>query len=315
MGGASSLDEVPLFLKNMFNDPLILRIPFAPVRRMLSALITWRRAESSKANYRLIGGRSPLLDHTRELAKKIEAGSDLRCFIAMRYTPPFAAQTVEEIKKSGVEELILLPLYPQYSSTTTQSSVEDFLSHMREGGLDLPVRLVDRFYDHPTFNRAVIERIQAALEDEASQGWTLLFSAHGLPQSVIDSGDPYQGECEAHVAILQKQLTLANLHFERVALAYQSKVGPMKWIQPSLDEMLETLHREGHRRILIYPIAFTIDNLETDFELSIEYRETAKKMGFESYRVARCPNDAATFAQALIELASAAELKAPHVRT
>ncbi len=312
MGGASSLDEVPLFLKNMFNDPLILRIPFAPLRRMLAAFITWRRAEGSKSNYRLIGGRSPLLAHTRQLAKKIEAGSDFRCFIAMRYTPPFADEAAREIAQSDLDELILLPLYPQYSSTTTQSSIEDFGAALKHAGFDRPVRLIERFYDHPTFNHAIVEQIEQALEGEHPKDYALIFSAHGLPQSVIDSGDPYQKECEAHVAILKKQLALASLNFGRTELAYQSKVGPMKWIEPSLDEMLETLLEAGYKRVLIYPLAFTIDNLETDFELAIEYREAAMKMGFEAYRVARCPNDSDRFARALIELSSAAELKGPY---
>ena len=127
---------------------------------------------------------------------------------------------------------------------------------------------------------------------------------------MVDSGDPYQKECEAHVALLKKRLTLENLFFPRIELAYQSKVGPMKWLTPSLDEKLEALRADGVKRVLIFPIAFTIDNLETDFELAIEYREKAEAMGFETYTVARCPNESDTFAQALLELAQAKALKA-----
>lgn len=309
MGGASNLDEVPLFLKNMFNDPQILRIPFKPIRKLVASLIVWRRAGASMGNYRLIGGRSPLLNHTRSLAQKLERTGAMPVFIAMRYTPPFADEAIAAIKKSGVEELILIPLYPQYSTTTTLSSLWDFEEAMVQGGLDLPVRKIERFYDHPTYNAAVIERIAEALAGHGAERFALVFSAHGLPQSVVDGGDPYQRECEAHVELLKKRLTLENLFFARVDLAYQSKVGPMKWLTPSLEEKLTELKNAGFKKVLIVPLAFTIDNLETDFELAIEYREKAQSLGFETYALARCPNDSERFAQALLELAQARAIK------
>lgn len=309
MGGASNLDEVPLFLKNMFNDPQILRIPFKPIRKLVASLIVWRRAGASMGNYRLIGGRSPLLSHTLSLAKKLEAGGGMPVFVAMRYTPPFADEAVAAIKKSGIAKLVLIPLYPQYSTTTTLSSLWDFEEAMVQGGLELPVKKIERFYDHPTYNAAVTERIGEALAGQAAEEYALLFSAHGLPQSVVDGGDPYQKECEAHVELLKKRLTLENRFFSRVDLAYQSKVGPMKWLTPSLEDKLQELRSQGCKKVLIVPLAFTIDNLETDFELSIEYREKAQELGFESYLVARCPNDSDRFAQALLELSEATALK------
>ena len=168
MGGASNLGEVPLFLKNMFNDPQILRIPFKPIRSLIASLIVWRRAGASMGNYRLIGGRSPLLAHTRALAAKLEALGEMPVFIVMRYTPPFADEAIEAIKKSGVDELILIPLYPQYSTTTALSSLWDFEEAMVRGGLDLPTRKIERFFDHPTYNAAVIERIKEALSGESA---------------------------------------------------------------------------------------------------------------------------------------------------
>ncbi|GHV03403.1 ferrochelatase [Campylobacterota bacterium] len=309
MGGASSLGEVPLFLNNMFRDKRILPIAFAPLRYALAKWITIRRSALSQSHYRLIGGRSPLLGHTRSLAAKLQKQLDMPVVIAMRYTPPFSAEAVREIKALGVKRLAIIPLYPQYSTTTTLSSLTCFYEALQEAKCHQEHFAqehfaIERFYDHPTYNSCVIEAVKEALGREKADEYALIFSAHSLPQSVIDRGDPYQAECKAHAAILTKLLTLENLSFASVHLAYQSKLGSMKWLEPPLESALGEVAASGCKKALIVPISFTIDNLETDYELSIDYRKRAKKLGLE-VAIARCPNDSDLFVTALGQLAIA----------
>jgi ferrochelatase len=308
MGGVSSGDEVPTFLKNMFRDRRILRIGFSPLRYFLAWLIASRRKSKALAHYALIGDRSPLLNHTRSLAKKLSAIASAPVFIAMRYSTPFTGDVVEEIKKSGVNKIVLLPLYPQYSTATTLSSLETFYDEMKKKSFSASISLVDRFYDHPTYNACIIDEIKYALGARNPEEFSLIFSAHGLPQNVINGGDPYQAECEEHARILTKRLTYENLAFESISLAYQSKIGPLKWITPSLEHTINDLYTKKSKKLLIVPLSFTIDNLETDYELSIDYYNRAKKIGFEEILIARCPNDSDRFATALSELAIAATL-------
>jgi ferrochelatase len=310
MGGAANNKEVPLFLRNMFRDRHILRIGFRPLRYFLAWIIALRRKSQALAHYALIGERSPLLSHARSLADKLSKIAAAPVFLVMRYAPPFTDEAVKAIKASGADKLVLLPLYPQYSTATTLSSLECFYDEMKKISFGLPIAVVDRFYDHPTYNACIVDEIKAALESKNSNEFALIFSAHGLPQSVIDKGDPYQRECEAHVQILSKRLTLENIDFETIRLAYQSKVGPLKWITPSLDLVINDLHSKGARKLLIVPLSFTIDNLETDYELSIEYYNRAKEKGYEEVLIARCPNDSDRFALALSELANAAAIVA-----
>ncbi|MDR2033489.1 MAG: ferrochelatase [Helicobacteraceae bacterium] len=306
MGGAANEEEVSIFLKNMFRDRHILRIGSRPLRYLLAWLIASKRKSKALSHYAMIGDRSPILSHSRSLAKKLSAIAGARVFIAMRYAPPFTSEAVAEVKKSGVKRLVLLPLYPQYSTATTLSSLECFYSEMKKIAFSLPISRVDRFYDHPTYNAAIIDEIKKVLGAKNASEFALVFSAHGLPQSVVDKGDPYQTECEAHARILTKRLTLENLSFDETVLAYQSKVGPLKWITPSLEQTINELYRKGHRKLLIVPLSFPIDNLETDYELAIDYFNRAKKIGYEEFLVARCPNDSDRFATALSELALSA---------
>jgi ferrochelatase len=309
MGGAANNEEVPIFLKNMFRDRHILRIGFRPLRHLMAWIIASKRKSQALANYALIGSKSPLLNHSKSLAKKLAEITAAPVFIAMRYAPPWTNEAVSAIKDSGVDKLVLLPLYPQYSTATTLSSLECFYDEMKKQSFSLPIAVIDRFYDHPTYNACVIDEIKQALGSHSPNEFALIFSAHGLPQSVVDRGDPYQNECETHTRILSKRLTLENLDFDQICLAYQSKVGPLKWITPSLDQAISDMYSKGVRKLLIVPLSFTIDNLETDYELSIEYYNRAKKMGYEEVLIARCPNDSDRFALALSELAIAAAIK------
>ena len=302
MGGPNNLDEVEMFLKNMFNDPNILTMKSDLLRKFVGGMITFTRAESSQEIYRQLGGKSPIVDHTKNLItalqKKLD-DDDLIIDFVMRYTPPFAPEVIERLKEEKVEKVYLIPLYPQFSTTTTKSSLEDFEEAFHKSGMDAILVEVKHYYENNTYNEAVIECIKEKMEDSDYNDFDIIFSAHGLPQKIVDAGDPYQRHVERHVELLKKKLQEHDMRFHKVHLAYQSKVGPLKWLEPSLET---ALHKVRNRGVIVYPIAFTIDNSETDFELEVEYREIAEEMGFNDYRVCRCVNDSETFVDALIEI-------------
>ena len=302
MGGPNNLGEVEMFLKNMFNDPNILTMKSNLLRKFVGGMITFTRAESSQEIYRQLGGKSPIVDHTKNLIAALEKKLDDQEVIidfVMRYTPPFAPEVIARLKEAGVEKVYLIPLYPQFSTTTTKSSLEDFEEAFHKSGMDAILVEVKHYYENNTYNEAVIERIKEKMVDTDYNDFDIIFSAHGLPQKIVDAGDPYQRHVERHVELLKKKLEEHEMKFHRVHLAYQSKVGPLKWLEPSLET---ALHKVRNRGVIVYPIAFTIDNSETDFELEVEYREIAEEMGFNDYRVCRCVNDSEKFVDALIEI-------------
>lgn len=301
MGGPNNLDEVEMFLHNMFNDPYIIRTKSSLLRRFIAAMITLTRTEKSQDIYRQIGGKSPLVEFTRSLCKRLSVALNEEVIVdfVMRYTPPMANEVCQRLKEQGVEKVYLIPLYPQYSSTTTQSSLDDFEATARLIDWDVITVEIKHFFSHATYNQCIVERIKEALGDDNAESFDIIFSAHGLPQKIVDQGDPYQRHVIAHIELLKTMMIENQLHFNNVHLAYQSKVGPMKWLEPSLESALQQLQ---NKKVIIFPIAFTIDNSETDFELSIEYAEVAHELEYESYRVCRCPNDHPLFVQTLIEL-------------
>lgn len=300
MGGPNNLYEVEMFLSNMFNDPYILRMKSKTLRKFVAGMITWTRVEKSQEIYRQIGGKSPLVSLTRSLVSKVQAetGDDVVVDFVMRYTPPMADEVCARLKEQGIEKVYLIPLYPQYSSTTTQSSLDDFEFAAHKIGWDVITVEIKHFFANTTYNECLFARIEEALNGDDASAFDLVFSAHGLPQSVIDDGDPYQRQVIKHVELMKDLIHKHGIDFKGIHLAYQSKVGPMKWLEPSLESMLHSLGK----KVMILPIAFTIDNSETDFELSIEYAEVAHTIGIETYRVCRCPNDHPLFVQTIIEL-------------
>jgi ferrochelatase len=301
MGGPNNLEEVEVFLQNMFADPNILTMKSSLLRKFVGSMITFTRTESSQEIYRKLGGKSPIVGLTQEIVQKVQdiVGDDVIVDFVMRYTPPFADEVIEKLKAHNVQRIYLLPMYPQYSTTTTKSSLEDFYEALHVSGLDAVVYEVKHYFENENYNRAVIERIKEVVEDDNYEDLDLVFSAHGLPQKIIDAGDPYQSHIEKNVAILKEMLQERGMDFHEIHLAYQSKVGPMKWLEPSLQQKLSTIRNRG---VVIYPLAFTVDNSETDYELSMEYKEIAHEMGFENYRVCRCVNDHPLFIDALVEI-------------
>ncbi|UTJ07176.1 ferrochelatase [Arcobacter roscoffensis] len=295
MGGARRKDELKLFLTNMFNDKNIIAAPKL-IRKMIAFFITTSRLNSAWKNYEEIGGFSPLNPLTEKLVDKVNENiKEYKTYQVMRYTPPFAKDVIEDMKKDGIEEVVLLPLYPQFSTTTTKSSLEDFKAYAKDS---FKIKTKGTFYKNEAFNKCIIEEIKEKTNSQAGE-FNLIFSAHGLPQKIVDKGDPYEKQMNKHVKILSKMLEEEGQNFKSINLAYQSKVGPMKWLDPSLDDMLENFKDEN---VIIYPIAFTVDNSETDFELDIEYREIAEEIGVKEFRVCKCVNDSDMFIEAIKDM-------------
>ncbi|DAB28826.1 MAG: ferrochelatase [Sulfurimonas sp. RIFOXYD12_FULL_33_39] len=302
MGGPNNLEEVEVFLKNMFNDKNIITVNSSLLRKFIATMITFSRTEKAQDIYRQIGGKSPLVEHTRHLVKKLQAKVQDEGVIvdfAMRYTPPFSSEVIERLNKENIEKIYLIPLYPQFSTTTTKSSLEDFEEQYHLRGTDAILVEIKHFFQNYTYNSAVVARVKEIIDPSECEEFELIFSAHGLPKKIVDAGDVYERHVQKHVELLKKMLENEGLKFHEVHLAYQSKVGPMEWLKPSLEEKLKTIKS---KKIIISPISFTIDNSETDFELEIEYREVAKELGFEHYRVCRCPNDSELFVEAILEI-------------
>ena len=301
MGGPNNLDEVEIFLKNMFADKNILTMKSNLLRKFVGGMITFTRTEKSQDIYRQIGGKSPIVGHTKNLVKKLQArlGDEVLVDFVMRYTPPFASEVIKKINEKNIEKIYLIPLYPQQSSTTTKSSLEDFEEAYHNSDGNAVLVEIKHFFENENYNMAVVQRVKEQMLDASYEDFDIIFSAHGLPQKIVDAGDVYQRHVEKHVKILEQMLRKQDMNFNEIHLAYQSKVGPMKWLAPSLDDKLKSIK---NKKIVIFPLAFTIDNSETDFELEIEYREIAQELGYDEYKVCRCPNDSELFVDALEQI-------------
>ncbi len=292
MGGPNNIGEVELFLRNMFADENIL--PIHPrLRRIIGNRIVRKRLKEAEENYRELGGKSPLTEITWSLAAKVEELSGLPVRPAMRYVPPFAEAALKEFQHAGIGELVLFPMYPQYSTTTTRSSVEDVEARCEAMGYHPRIRVIDPYYDDYDYLDIQADRIAEASRGIKTEEYDLILSAHGLPLSIIKAGDPYEKQVEANVSALKTYLKCRGVPFKNIRLAYQSKVGNAAWLEPNLADLLR---RPENLKVLIFPLAFTVDNSETLFELDREHRRIAEKIGYEDYRVAACPNAGEDFA-------------------
>jgi len=297
MGGPNSVDEVELFLENMFADKNILTMD-RYTRKLVSTIIITKRLEDVKENYGLLGGKSPLLGLTKDLISKLVPKLDMPIYPVMRYVPPFADEVLKECKKNGVEELILFPMYPQYSTTTTLSSVEDVEARCAILDYAPKIKVIDPYYDDYDYIEASCEKIVEAMEGKETEAYDLLLSAHGLPLSIIKDGDPYQNQVEGNASAIKIYLKERGIKFNNIKLVYQSKVGSSAWLEPNL---VDVLRNPRHRKVVIFPLAFTLDNSETVFELDIEHREIAEKIKYEDYVVASCMNDSDKFVDLIVE--------------
>ena len=298
MGGANSVDEVEMFLQNMFADKNILTMD-RYTRKLVASIIIYKRLEDVKETFIThLGGKSPLPSLTNQLISKLKERLDIPIAPAMRYVPPFATEALEEFKKEGIEELILFPMYPQYSTTTTLSSIEDIEQRCEALEYTPKITVIDPYYDEYDYIELIAGKIMEAIGDKETKEYDLILSAHGLPMSIIKNGDPYEKQVEANVSALKIYLHERGVEFHNIKLAYQSKVGSSAWLEPNL---VDVLRNPRHRKVLIYPLAFTIDNSETVFELDIEHREIADKIKYEDYIVANCFNSDDGFVDLIVK--------------
>ncbi|CAA6803670.1 MAG: Ferrochelatase, protoheme ferro-lyase (EC [uncultured Campylobacterales bacterium] len=291
MGGPNNIDEVKVFLNNMFNDKAIIGAP-KPIRKMIAFLITTLRLKEAKSNYKKLGGKSPIVAYTKNLVKKLAGELDEDVYYVMRYTPPFADDVLKDIK--DYDKFYLIPMYPHYSSTTTASSLDHIYKSAKKFGIDRSKFVsLDKYYNNKVYNNSIISRIKESLADKNANDYELIFSAHGLPKSIIDKGDVYQNHIKQNVLTLRKMLLANSINFNNTHIAYQSRLGPVEWIKPYLDDKLKEISKntKSKKKVLIYPIAFTIDNSETEFELDVEYKEIADELKLEDYQVIKAPNE------------------------
>ena len=305
LGGPDSPEAILPFLRNLFSDPAILRVP-PFVRPFLARTIAGAREAPARENYALLGGRSPLLELTRVQASAIEAALpelEARCFVAMRYWHPFSAEVAREVMAWDPDHVVLLPLYPHFSTTTTGSSLTAWRDAVVEAGLVKPVTTLCCYHDDPAFiaaSAAILrhshDAARAALDPAV--GLRILFSAHGLPEVIVAAGDPYQAQIEASVVAL---VAASGLEAADAVTCYQSRATPQKWIGPSTDEEVERAGADGVA-VLVVPVAFVSDHSETLVELDVEYRELAEKHHVPGYFRVPTQNGDAGFIAAMAGL-------------
>lgn len=307
LGGPDSLKAVRPFLFNLFNDPAIIRLP-QPLRWLVAKLISGLRARKARRIYQHMGGKSPILDFTlaqaEALENKLKEKGDYKVFVCMRYWRPMSKAVARNVKAWEPDRIVLLPLYPQFSTTTTGSSFADWDRAAKSAGLDLPTAGVCCYPVDRNFVISHIKQIKDVYWKAAELGKPrVLFSAHGLPESVIHGGDPYRWQVEKTVASVTQILAIDELDWR---VCYQSKVGPAKWIGPSTEEEIAQAG-EDKVPVVVVPISFVSEHSETLVELDIDYRKLAEKSGAPSYwRVPALGTDA-TFIDTLAELCLATQ--------
>jgi protoporphyrin/coproporphyrin ferrochelatase len=307
LGGPDSLESIEPFLYNLFSDPDIIDFPFARIARQpLAKLIAARRAKVVARHYSEIGGKSPLLEFTARQAAALETelrkDLDARVAIAMRYWHPLTEQAIKEMERHAPGELVLLPLYPQYSKTTTGSSVNEWRRRFVPNGWNPRIHLIPEFHENPEYLDSVVASIKRSLEEFANAADVdMVFSAHSVPVAVVEQGDPYQRQIERTVELVWQRGRWPG----RRHICYQSKVGASKWLSPSMHETIARLAAEGRRNVLVAPISFVSDHVETLHEIDIEHREQAHRLGIDNFRMVPGLNDSPEFIRALASMVRA----------
>lgn len=303
LGGPDGPDSVQRFRLNLFSDPAIIRAP-GFIRFWLARWIAARGAKAAAANYALLGGRSPLLKLTQAQARALQSRLEdigARCFVSMRYWHPFAAETVAEVKAYAPDRVLLLPLYPQFSTTTTGSSLRDWREQAAKAGLAATTTVLCCYFDDPGYVKSVAGLVRAAVAEARGKigeaPLRLLFSAHGLPESIVRKGDPYQAQVAASARAVMAQLSDLDVDY---GVCYQSRATPQKWISPSTAEAIAAAAAQKIA-VVVVPIAFVSDHVETLVELDIENAGLARRLGVGYFRVS-APNADAGFIDALARL-------------
>lgn len=315
LGGPEQLEDVRPFLFNLFADPEIIRLPFPWLQKPLAWLISTLRFEKSQENYKHIGGGSPLRRITDEQALAIQEqlenkGQDAQVYVGMRYWHPFTEEAIAKIKRDQIEKLVILPLYPQYSISTSGSSFR-LLDQIWQKDAELQqieYTVIPSWYQRSGYLEAMAELIAQELDHCPDPDRVhIFFSAHGVPMSYVEeAGDPYQAEIEDCTARIVKALNRPNSH----TLAYQSRVGPVEWLKPYTEEAIPRLAQEGVKDLLVVPISFVSEHIETLQEIDMEYRELAEESGIENFYRVPALNTHPVFINDLAELAIEA-LEAP----
>ncbi|ORX86397.1 mitochondrial ferrochelatase [Basidiobolus meristosporus CBS 931.73] len=308
MGGPSKLTEVEDFLTRLFSDSDIIPLPFQSV---LAPLIAKRRTPKIVDQYDAIGGGSPIRSWTQKQGRLMEQLLDKispntaphKSYIGFRYAAPLTENALEEIKKDGVRRVVAFTQYPQYSCTTTGSNLNELYRKLQTLDRDGTIKwsLIDRWSTHPKLIEAFTDRVQASLKEyseEERSKVVILFSAHSLPMATVNRGDPYPAEVAATVDRVMASLGYSNPY----RLVWQSQVGPSAWLGPQTNDALKGLAKQGQKNVLLVPIAFTSDHIETLYELDHEYCEEAKKLGITGIKRAESLNDSPLFVEAMAEV-------------
>jgi len=304
LGGPDSIQAIEPFLYNLFSDPDIIDFPFARIARQpLAKLIAARRAGHVAHHYQEIGGKSPLREFTMRQAAALErvlrADYDARVSVAMRYWHPFTSEAIGEMERHAPGQLVLLPLYPQYSKTTTGSSLNEWRRCFHPNGWNPAIHVVEEFHQDDEYVSCFTQAVDREMRKFADpRDVDVVFSAHSVPIAVIDKGDPYQRHIERTTELVWRRGAWPG----RRHLCYQSKVGASKWLQPSMHETIKRLGAEGRKHMLVVPISFVSDHVETLHEIDIEHREQARELGIGDYRMVPGLNDDAAFIAALASL-------------
>lgn len=303
MGGPDSLDAIEPFLYNLFSDRDLIRLPAgALLQKPFARMIAHFRSKKVAENYRVIGGKSPLLEWTEKQAAAIaeHLGDDWKPYVAMRYWMPRADEVVKKIALDGIRDCVVLSMYPHYTGATTGSSVKDFKRAVRQHAPELNCTFIEEWYDWPGYLDALAGRIKLALEnihDMLHNELHIVFSAHALPQKFIDRGDPYLDHVKATVEGVMQRVGDMPYH-----LGFQSRSGPVQWMEPETTEVMDKLAAEGCQAILMVPISFVSDHIETLHEIDIEYRDHAMEAGIHNFYRAPSLNVDATFIAAMADL-------------
>jgi len=302
MGGPDSLDAVRPFLLNLFADREIIKIGPAWLQPLIARMIVRRRAPVVTEKYREIGGKSPIRELTQAQADALSAELGIPSYVGMRYWQPFLADTLKQMRANGIKKIVALSLYPHYSRATSGSSFNDLTRQLAELDGDFEVVRIPHFFDPPLYIDALAEKIAAGLTGFPNPtSVQLLFSAHSLPQSFINEGDPYLDHIRATV-----QLVMERFHDVQHHLAFQSRAGPVKWLEPSTDDKLQELAADGCRQLLMIPLSFVSDHIETLHEIDIEYAEEAQRLGISVFRRSESLNTSPIFIRCLEELVRSA---------
>ncbi|AFZ29117.1 ferrochelatase [Gloeocapsa sp. PCC 7428] len=307
LGGPDQLEDVGPFLFNLFSDPEIIRLPFPWLQKPLAWFISTRRTKLSQENYRQIGGGSPLRQITEEQAEALEKqlrkkGHEAKVYIGMRYWHPFTEEAIAGIKRDNIERLVILPLYPQFSISTSGSSFRLLQRLWQEDPKleKIEYTVIPSWYKQPSYLQAMAQLIAQELDKFPNPDAVhIFFSAHGVPKSYVEeAGDPYQQEIEECTALIMQTLNRPNAH----TLAYQSRVGPVEWLQPYTEDALKELGAQGVENIAVVPISFVSEHIETLQEIDIEYREVAEEAGIHHFCRVPALNTHPVFIQAMVDL-------------